>query len=301
MGRGRGGSGGVWRILSTRIPGGGEVLAEILDGGQSFLWNRTPDGSWLGIHGGRVYEVSLSGGKRIAWTCDGESSAGAETALRSFFAAGTDFDALADALPWRSDPVLRSAMRDFAGLRILRQPVETTLLSFLLSPLKRIAQIKIGLEALSRRFGTPVGRGLFAPPDFSALARAGENDLRACGIGYRAKSLSLTAKILDGDPGYLRRLEARDTPAAREALTALPGVGRKIADCVLLFGMGRLEAFPIDTWIGREMRRLYGLEKFDDAAVQIFARAHFGASAGLAQQFLFARARNRAAAGFSGS
>ncbi|MFP4357645.1 MAG: DNA-3-methyladenine glycosylase family protein [Puniceicoccaceae bacterium] len=301
MGRPPGGVGGVRGILPVRVPGGERVFAEILDGGQTFLWNRTPHGSWLGIHEGRVYEVSLSRDKRIAWACADEDPGGAETALRSFFAAATDFDALADALPWRSDPVLHPAMREFEGLRILRQPVETTLLSFLLSPLKKIAQIKIGLRSLSRRFGTPVARGLSAPPDFSALSRAGENGLRACGIGYRARSLFLTAKILAGDPGYLSRLETADTEAAAGALMALPGVGRKIADCVLLFGLGRLEAFPIDTWIGREMRRLYGLERFDDAAVRIFARAHFGAAAGLAQQFLFARARSRGPGGFSGS
>lgn len=293
MGKGKGGTGGHRQILPVHVPGGEEVLAEILDGGQSFVWNLTSDGSWQGVHDGRAYELALTEEKRIAWTCSAGNTAVAETALRKLFAAGTDFDAIADALPWRSDPALRLAMSNFEGLRILRQPVETTLLSFLLSPLKKIAQIKIGLRVLSERFGTPIGRGLFAPPDFSSLSRAGENDLRACGIGYRAKSLALTAKFLERDPGYLQNLETTDTTAAREALTALPGVGRKIADCVLLFGLGRLEAFPIDTWIGREMRAIYDLERFDDKAIQTFARAHFGSSAGLAQQFVFAQARRR--------
>ncbi|MGE9291126.1 MAG: DNA-3-methyladenine glycosylase family protein, partial [Puniceicoccales bacterium] len=123
------------------------------------------------------------------------------------------------------------------------------------------------------------------------LAEVTESDLRACGIGYRARSIHKTAQVLREDPRFLSELARLPTESARKQLVSLPGVGRKIADCVLLFGYGRLESFPIDTWISRHMRTSYQLESLSDDQIQLFARAHFGSHAGLAQQFLFAQAR----------
>jgi len=282
-------------ILSTGKPLASVVLDEILGGGQSFLWEKLDDtGNWRGVCCDRVFRVGLKSSGELEWQLDHGDSDGAPEAIEEFFALETPFGTLTEALPWRSDPVLATAIRSFRGLRILRQPVGEALLSFLLSPLKRIDQIRSGLVELSRRFGDPIGPDQFSPPDWVRLAGIPESDLRSCGIGYRAKGISQTARVLANDPELLRHLSGLPTGEARARLMKLPGVGRKIADCVLLFGLARHEAFPIDTWISRELRTAYQLDGFTEAQLQQFAAAHYGPAAGLAQQFLFAAARKRA-------
>jgi N-glycosylase/DNA lyase len=115
--------------------------------------------------------------------------------------------------------------------------------------------------------------------------------LRACLLGFRAKFISQTALFLAANPGWLEETETLPYAAAKERLCSLPGVGEKIADCVLLFGAGKLEAFPVDVWILKTMARRYGLDGWKPAQVTQFGRAHFGPLAGYAQQFLFAYER----------
>jgi len=278
--------------LSLTIEGGPRVLAEILGGGQTFLWEPLSPERWQGVIGELPFRVELTRDGLLLWTCLGSAEASAKQIVERFFAVETPFADLVDQLPWRSDSVLAAALADFPGLRILRQPPETALLAFLLSPLKRIPQIRAGLVEISRRWGSPLADSLYAPPGWGRIAQIAEEDLRSCGIGYRARSIHRTARFLANQPGFLQNLEKLSTHEARQALLILPGVGRKIADCVLLFGYGRLEAFPIDTWISRTVKSSYGLDGFSDEQVQQFAAAHYGLNAGLAQQFLFAKARN---------
>lgn len=280
--------------IRLKDPVGTGVLAEILAGGQCFLWVRSEqDGSWVGVHEDRVYRLRITPSKLLDWKLLYGEPQGCSQAIRVLFAVETDFAKLTDSLPWRSDTVLEEAVRAFPGLRILAQPVGQTLLSFLLSPLKRIDQIRSGLLECARRFGNPLGGGFFSPPTWDRLARISETELRRCGIGYRAKSIHATALFLADHPEFLPNLSRLGTKEAREQLTTLPGVGRKIADCVLLFGLQRLEAFPVDTWISRELTSSYQLEGFNETQLQAFASAHFGRAAGFAQQFLFANARRR--------
>src|SRR5204862_5513699 len=125
-------------------------------------------------------------------------------------------------------------------------------------------------------------------PTWPELAAIPETDLRACLLGFRAKYIAGTARFLAAHPGWLEETETLPYPAAKERLCSLPGVGEKIADCVLLFGAGRLEAFPVDVWILKTMACRYGLDGWKPAQVAQFGRAHFGPLAGLAQQYLFA-------------
>ncbi|MBC2602191.1 DNA-3-methyladenine glycosylase 2 [Puniceicoccus vermicola] len=282
--------------LPFPVEGGQRVLREILAGGQSFLWEPITATTWKGIVGKHACTLELLSDHHLTWSASGSTSSkeDVKATIESYFATSIDFAREVDALPWRSDPVLNQAVGQFPGLRILRQSPDVALLSFLLSPLKRIEQIRAGLLEISRRWGEALDHGLFAPPSWATLASVPEADLRMCGIGYRARSIHQSADYLSQQDGYLDSLESLPTDEARRKLIALPGVGRKIADCVLLFGYGRLEAFPIDTWISRHMRESYGLDSFTDDQIQLFARAHYGSAAGIAQQFLFAHARNPA-------
>jgi len=276
--------------LPIRIDAGSAVVTEILLGGQTFLWEQIGEASWQGVHANHAYKITLRGGS-LHWSSLKGRDPVAEKEIMRFFAVQTNFQKLAEDLPFRTDQVLRNAIQAFPGLRVLRQEIEPTLLSFLLSPLKRIDQIRAGLMKICQNWGTELTEGLNAPPSWQTLSTVSEDQLRTCGIGYRAKSVHKTSQFLSENPNYLVTLEKKSTEEARSLLLALPGVGRKIADCVLLFGLGRLEAFPIDTWIGRRLREDYDLNGYTDDQLQSFAKAHFGPAAGYAQQFLFASAK----------
>lgn len=186
----------------------------------------------------------------------------------------------------------------FPGLRILRQPFGETLLGFLCSATKQIVQIKQMVALLAERHGAPIAAGFNRLPTWPELAAESETELRKCLLGFRAKYISESARFLAKHPGWLEETEALAYPAAKERLCSLPGVGEKVADCVLLFGAGRLEAFPVDVWILKTMAARYDLHGWKPAQLTQFGRVHFGPYAGLAQQYLFAweRAAARSAA-----
>jgi N-glycosylase/DNA lyase len=134
-------------------------------------------------------------------------------------------------------------------------------------------------------------------PTWSEIAAVPEAELRRCQLGFRARYIHQTAQFIATHPGWLKETEALPYAEAKARLVTLPGVGEKVADCVLLFGAGRLEAFPVDVWILKTMAARYGLEGWKPAQVAQFGRAHFGPLAGLAQQYLFAWERAEARRG----
>jgi len=149
-------------------------------------------------------------------------------------------------------------------------------------------------HAMRARFGRAVrGKDLRAYPTTTATASASENDLRTCGLGYRAKNLRATAQRVASGEADLGAWGRLDNDALREALCTLPGVGRKVANCAMLFGFERLAAFPVDTWIARIMRKHYarGNKKATPLALERKLAHRFGPHAGYAQQYLFHHAR----------
>jgi N-glycosylase/DNA lyase len=283
----------VWTVVDPNLRLSPRVFQELLDGGQSFSWDAVGPGAYFGVAGGHVWQIRLSDCGEV----EAHSPTGGRADwIRHYFGAETDFAALTDALPWRSDPVIRSALEAFPGLRILRQEPGETLLGFICSSTKQIVQIKDILRRLARRFGRTLADGSHAVPTWAELAVIKEGDLREEKMGYRARFIRETAEILAGAPEYLDRLADLPFTEAKARLLALPGVGEKIADCVLLFGAGRLEAFPVDTWIAKILREAYRLPDWSTDALRRFGEVHFGEAAGLAQQFLFAYARAEAGA-----
>jgi N-glycosylase/DNA lyase len=265
-------------------------FVETINGGQAFRWKQIAsfyEGRW----GSNVVRLRYNnGGIEYSLPVYSEPINSLKN-LHSYFACGTDFSALTNSLPWRSDPILATAIENFTGLRILRQPFAETLLCFLCSSTKQIPQIKAICETLARDLGNPLADGSYALPNWDSIGRAGEARLRSAKLGYRARYIYQTALFLAERPDWLEETEAAPTIEARTRLMELPGVGRKIADCTLLFGAGRLEAFPIDTWVEKILTCAYQLEGLKQPQLQDFARVHFGAAAGYAQQYLFAAAR----------
>ena len=267
------------------------VLAETLDGGQSFRWNRTNDGEWLGVWDKCVARISQADDGSLRWSAPAALTDRVEQGLGRYFGTETALAEQTDHLPWRRDGHLAKCLKAFPNLRILRQPFGETLLCFLCSATKQIVQIKQMVALLARRHGHEIAPGFNRLPTWDQLANLSELDLRGCLLGFRARYIHQTARFLAENPGWLAATEALPYPEAKIRLCSLPGVGEKVADCVLVFGANRLEAFPVDVWILRTMEHRYGLAGWKPARVAEFGRAQFGALAGLAQQYLFAYER----------
>jgi len=269
-------------------------LAELLDGGQAFRWNRQKDGSWLGQWSRSICRIERSSDGKAACSLLTENIKDVRNTIRTYFGLDRNWRDLRDQLPWRSDNHLAQCIDTFPSLRILRQPFGETLLCFLCSATKQIVQIKQMCENLARTFGTEIAPGFYALPSWKQLAAVSEEDLRTCGLGFRARYIHATARIIAKNPGCLDEIENLPYPEARRRLMEFPGVGEKVADCVLLFGAGKLEAFPVDVWILRVMKDRYHLDRWSNSQIAHFGRIHFGALAGFAQQFLFSFERRTA-------
>ena len=190
--------------------------------------------------------------------------------------------------------MLEQAIQRYRGLRILRQPLAETLFAFVLSSAKSIPQIKELCAKTAEAYGEEIVPGIHALPTWERLAKVPETKLRALKMGYRAKYLSAIAKRLAEEPDFLLAVEEAPYEQARVKLLELPGVGGKVADCALLFGSNKLEAFPVDTWIAKALAARYGLHDWRLDQLAAFGRVHFGRFAGLAQQFLFSAEREKA-------
>jgi N-glycosylase/DNA lyase len=273
--------------ISLSLTPHGLDLDATLASGQAFSWRRNPDGRWRGWIDGRPClvwrqdEILRAVGPELTHAAVSRYF-GLDLPLRDIFAT------------FPNDPWLERARQFTPGLRVLRQEPWETLCNFICSALKQIVQIaQINFE-LRRALGEPVGASLHAFPTAARLAHATEAQLRECRLGFRARHLFVAARQIAHGEVSLEKIESMPTAEARETLMRLQGVGEKVANCVLLFAYGRLEAFPIDVWVERVLRQLYfkGSSRVKLARMVDFSRTHFGPYSGYAQQFLFHWIRN---------
>lgn len=282
-----------WEILLENHPYNARTLEETLVGGQAFRWFRDPEGAfWIGTWASHVAALRLrEDGPLEAARLSRRTTL---EAIRSYL--GTDrIASLVSRLPCNADPVLESLRRKWGGLSLLRQPPGETLLAFICSSNKQILQIRAMLGTIGGRFGKPIpGTPFKTLPDWETLAAVSEAELRSCALGYRAAHVANAAAFLAENPGFLDAVDDLSLEDARQALQRLPGVGPKVADCVLLFGYGRAAAFPVDTWIEQILVERYpALGGWKRPQLATFARLHFGEAGGLAQQWFFAEARSQ--------
>ncbi len=263
-------------------------LAATLNSGQAFRW-QYEDESWHGVIGEHWVRLTP---KADGINVRAEPGVKDWHWLRHYLQADVDLGRVLAAFP-ASDPHLCTAVRACRGLRLLRQDPWECLASFILSSTKQIVQIRQIIELLCRRFGQPLPPLLSAPghatfPRPEIIASCSESDLRDCKMGFRAPALLNTARRIAEHSFNLEGLVDLPTVEARQKLTELPGVGEKIANCVLLFGFGVQGAFPIDVWILRALRELYFPQQaVTRAEINAFVSTHFGPYAGYAQQYLF--------------
>lgn len=272
-------------------------LSLTLTSGQAFRWTLR-DGGWEGVLGPRWVRL-----------CPGARGIRAETAspvrdwtwLSEYLQTEVDLAAVVRSFP--DDAPMRAAVAACRGLRLLRQNPWECLASFILSSTKQIVQIQQIIAALCRRFGDPVKappghEPVYAFPAAGRLAQATEAELRACKMGFRAPNLLRVARRVAGGELDLDGLRTRNAEEARAELIRLPGVGEKIANCVLLFAYGFRQAFPVDVWVSKALRQLYFPGRPPSAPrLRAFIETHFGPHAGYAQQYLFCFMRSQAARG----
>ncbi len=276
-------------------------LAATLECGQAFRWQRHADGWFVGVVGKEIWRLRQNGDV-VEWHCSREtfSRRRQDTKVRECDSRLQNYLALDVSLPkifatFPRDPLLHQAARDHHGLRVIRQEPWECLASFIASSSKQIVQIRQIVSLLAQRFGEPIDAEHHAFPTVSAIACASHQQLWDCKLGFRAKNLLAAARMIDSGQIDLHGLQSMDYDRALEELIKLPGVGEKIANCVLLFACGFDHAFPIDVWIERALRRIYfpGKKRVTARELREFARSHFGPYAGWAQQYLFFNERSQ--------
>jgi N-glycosylase/DNA lyase len=247
--------------------------------GQAFRW-RPEEDRWSGVVGESELLVSCRAGVVAVEARGLDPGAGA---LRRYFRLDENPEThLAHAEELRALP----GFAELLGMRLLRQDPWETLISFICSAASNVRKISTGVEGIAVRWGNPIpgsGRRSFPGPEI--LARARERDLRTLGIGFRAPYVLQTARRIakgwDWEP--LRR---GPVEAVRDRLQSLPGVGPKIADCVLLFGLDRLDTYPVDRWIRRATLELTSRRRARDVDLERWSR-RLGPGRGYLQQILF--------------
>ena len=262
-------------------------LASTLSSGQAFRWRRAGD-AWTGVIAGRWVSLQTVPEGIAAATCENVTEWGW---LREYLQSNVDLSAILATFP--DDEPMRAAVQACRGVRLLRQDPWECLASFILSSTKQIVQIQQIVALLCEQFGQPLpvpasARPVFAFPSASEIAARSEAELRACKMGFRAPYLLDAAERIVSGRVDLESLRDMDLVAARESLTSINGVGRKIADCVLLFAYGFPKAFPVDVWVIKGLQELYFPKRRarPDRLLR-FSETHFGPNAGYAQQYLF--------------
>ena len=256
-----------------------------LNSGQVFLWKKNKE-FWYGVNGNDVLKVDENGNTNSYQNYNVD-----------FFRKNDNLDKIIKSIS--KDKTVKIAVKKFQGLRILRQDPFQCLISFIVSSNSNIPKIKSNLENISKKFGKKIkfqNQEFFLFPNPKKLAKISINEITSCGVGYRAKFIKEAAKIIDKkeiDFDYLKKCDYQD---AKENICQIPGVGNKVADCVLLFSLDKLEAVPLDRWIIRILGKYYA-KKFEMKTKTITEKQydilhkkivdHFGPFAGYSQQFLF--------------
>ncbi len=270
----------------TRIAAPDFDLAKTLDSGQVFQWEPRGAG-FVGMIGDQPVYLEQRAAELFVRPARAKL-------VRNYFALDHPLAEICAAFP--HDPAMDVAKEYCSGLRIIRQPIWECLASFITSSMKQVAHIRQMSRALRGRFGESRqldGVTLFSFPSAARLAAASEGELRACALGYRAKNLLATAQRVTAGAADLEAWRALEDDELRSQLCELPGVGAKVANCVMLFGYERLRAFPIDVWIERVLMQKYfpRRRKVTVAKLREFCDRYFGGHGGYAQQYLFHHAR----------
>ncbi len=263
----------------------------IFECGQCFRWNIQEDGSYTGVFDQNVLNVKKEEGKIIF---KGICKNNIQDIVTNYFDLNTDYAKIQEKLS-KVDEYLKESIEFGRGIRILNQDLWEMIISFIISANNNIPRIKGIIERISEKYGEKIiwnNRKYYTFPTPQNLGKATVEDLRNLGLGFRDKRVYETTRIINDKKINLEGLKNnKNTEEVKEQLLTLPGVGPKVADCILLFALKRYEVFPIDVWVRRVMNELY-IKKEDETKVnkkeiESLATKKYQNLAGLAQQYLF--------------
>ena len=263
-------------------------IDDTINSGQVFLWKKI-DSKWYGVDGKKILILKDK--------LDVKSKN-----IHNFFRFDDDFQGIKKQLS--KDRVMKKAINNFPGMRILRQDPFQCYISFIVSSNSNIPNIQTRLQKLSQKFGEKkiVDKNeFFLFPEPEKLANASINEIAKCGLGYRTKYVKKAAIAVNKGMIDFPSLKKQDYQEARDSLCQVFGIGKKVADCILLFSLDKLEAVPLDRWVLRILQKYYSKEfqistktitekTYDELHNKIVD--HFGEYAGYGQQFLFKNERD---------
>ncbi len=262
-------------IYRTEIPQMFD-LELTLDCGQAFRWKKDEHGNMCAAVGNKYFSLCQKDGM-LYCNCTKEEF---DSVLRRYLDFDRDYKKITDG--FSQDENLRLACEEFSGIRILRQEPWETLCSFIISQNNNIPRIKGIVSRFCENFGEEIQQGVFAFPGVEKTASLSVEDLSVLRAGFRAKYIIDAARKVSCGEVDFEKIEHGDIEFGREELVKIKGVGKKVAECTLLYGFGKLEAFPIDVWVKRIIQEMYpeGLPE----CIKNYE--------GIAQQYLFHWRRN---------
>ncbi len=265
-------------------------LEHTFDCGQCFRWEKLDKNEYIGIAFKKALRIKKE--DDIITLYDTEISDW-ENIWHDYFDFGTSYTDIKNRLS--DDSVLKEAIAFGGGIRILNQEPFEALISFIISASNNIPRIKGIIDRLCRNFGNEIeymGESYYTFPTPERLAALSLDEISVIRAGFRDKYILSAAKLAASGELDLEILKKATVADAKAKLMSISGVGNKVSDCVLLFGLGKCDSFPIDVWVKRIMEHCYFGGK--DAAISdisAYAAEHFGEYGGYAQQYLFYWAR----------
>jgi N-glycosylase/DNA lyase len=270
-----------------------------INSGQVFLWEKHSN-SWYGIYGDRVIKFTQSDGYVEFCSFPEDKSCD-----QKIFRLDDDIKKIFEEIS--HDPLVSRLAKAYPGLRLIRQEPHQCLFSFVCATNTNIPMIRRMLYNMARKFGRRIkvdGMGFCTFPSAADINRATVDELRGCSLGYRTKAIKAAADAITNGRLDFDSLKKANYYESKKELLQVYGVGNKIADCVLLFSLEKLDAFPIDVWIARALESHYSWlykSKFPDKIathqyeqLSEVARKYFGKYAGYAQQYLYYHMRQAA-------
>lgn len=256
-----------------------------INSGQVFLWKKNKE-FWYGVNGKDVLQINKNGKIKSL-----------KNHKIDFFRNNDNFDEIIKSIS--KDETIKNAVKKYPGLRIIKQDPFQCLISFIVSSNSNIQKIKTNLENISQKFGEKVeykNQEFFLFPNANTLSKASITEIKSCGVGYRAKFIKEASKIFSEEKITIEDLKSSSYLDAKKKIRIIPGIGNKVADCILLFSLDKLESFPLDRWMIRILEKYYS-KKFQIDTKTITEKQYdilhekivdyFGPYAGYAQQFLF--------------
>ncbi len=260
----------------------------IFECGQCFRWNKEEDGSYTGVIKNSVINVKKIGNDvEFTGVCDENI----KQICEEYFNLQTNYEAIKEKLS-NIDRYLKNSIEYGNGIRILKQDLWETLLSFIISANNNIPRIKTIIERIAKKYGNRIeyrNKMYYTFPTPEMLQNASIDDFRGLGLGFRDVRIYETVqRTLKGEIDLEKLKQEENTEVLRKKLLEIPGVGPKVADCVMLFALNRFDVFPVDVWVKRVISELYFNKKEQTPnVIHEFAEKQYGNLAGLAQQYLF--------------